>query len=158
MESAKEDQQTGAFAMKLAAAITAVAVLAPAIGFAQVDLGTLSRNPYNANSTANPYGAGSPYNTNSVTNPYSTYGNPYSNKSANNPYATDAPVLVDQQGNYRGKLSTNPYDPDSISNPYGKYGNPYSNESINNPYGVGNPYKLDSPTNPLGTGWKIIGQ
>jgi len=55
-------------------------------------------------------------------------------------HATDAPKLYDQNGNYRGRLSSNPHDADSTSNPYGGYGNPYSADSINNPYGAGNPY------------------
>ncbi len=122
------------------------------------DLGNLSANPYDPNSTSNPYGAGNPYNANSINNPYGKYGSEYSNNSVNNPYATDTPKLYDSEGNYRGKLSSNPYDPDSISNPYGTYGNPYSSDSINNPYGAGNPYSADSPTNPYGTGWKIVGQ
>jgi hypothetical protein len=73
-------------------------------------------------------------------NPYNQYGSPYSNKSWTNPYATDAPIIVDQNGNYRGRLSTNPYAQDSISNPYGRYGSQYSSDSITNPYGAGNPY------------------
>jgi hypothetical protein len=120
-------------------------------------IGQLNGNPYNPNSTSNPYGAGNPYNPNSINNPYGKYGSPYSNKSATNPYATNPPKLYDSHGNYRGKLSTNPYDPDSVSNPYGRYGNPYSPDSINNPYGAGNPYRPDSPNNPYGTGWMLIG-
>jgi hypothetical protein len=120
-------------------------------------LGNLSSNPYDPDSTSNPYGAGNPYNPNSVTNPYGTYGNPYSPNSATNPYATNAPRLYDGDGSYRGRLSTNPYDPDSISNPYGRYGSPYSPDSINNPYGAGNPYSPSSPRNPYGTGLGIYG-
>lgn len=96
--------------------------------------------PYDPRCLNNPYGAGSPYAPNGINNPYSERGSPYSNKSANNPYATDAPKIYDQNGNYRGRLSSNPYDPDSVSNPYGRYGSPYSSDSINNPYGAGNPY------------------
>src|SRR5262249_25771511 len=88
-------------------------------------IGNLSNNPYAPNSLSNPHGAGNPYNPNSINNAYG-YGNPYSPYSATNPYTTQAPKLYDQDGNYRGRLSTNPYDPDSISNPYGRYGNPYS--------------------------------
>ncbi len=33
-------------------------------------LGNYSANPYNANSTSNPYGAGSPYRNDSPNNPY----------------------------------------------------------------------------------------
>ncbi len=120
-------------------------------------LGNLSINPYNPDSIANPYGAGNPYDPNSVMNPYGEYGIPYSPHSVTNPYATNAPKLYDQDGNYRGRLSTNPYDPDSISNPYGRYGNPYSPDSINNPYGAGNRYSPSSPLNPYGTGMSIFG-
>jgi len=91
-------------------------------------------------------------------NPDSPAGNPFSNQSWSNPYAIDAPRLYNQQGTYRGKLSTNPYDSDSISNPYGRYGSPYSPDSLNNPYGAGSPYAPDSPRNPYGSGWRIEGQ
>jgi hypothetical protein len=57
-------------------------------------LGNLSSNPYDANSTSNPYGQyGSPYSPNSINNPYGVYGSPYSNMSPNNPYATQPPVI-----------------------------------------------------------------
>ncbi len=118
-------------------------------------LGQLSANPYDANSTSNPFGVGSPYNENSINNPNGEFGSPYSNKSATNPYATDAPKLYDADGRYRGRLSANPYDADSTSNPYGRYGSRYSPDSINNPYGAGNPYSADSPTNPYGNGLSI---
>jgi len=133
-------------------------VLTASYVMSQEYLGDLSTNPYNPNSTSNPYGAGNPYNPNSITNPYGPYGDPYSPNSVTNPFATDTPRLYDSQGNYRGKLSTNPYDPDSISNPYGQYGDPYSPDSLNNPYGAGNPYAPDSPTNPYGSGWTILGK
>ncbi len=96
--------------------------------------------PYDPDCLDNPYGAGSPYRADGLMNPYSEFGSPYSNKSWRNPYATDAPRLYDQDGNYRGRLSTNRFDPDSVSNPYGRFGSPYSPESLNNPYGAGNPY------------------
>ncbi len=57
-------------------------------------LGRLSENPYDPDSTANPYGRyGSPYSPTSINNPYSTYGSPYSPDSPNNPYTTTAPLL-----------------------------------------------------------------
>lgn len=115
--------------------ILAITILFTSIVNAE-DLGNYSSNPYDSDSTSNPYGAGSPSDSDSINNPYGTYGSPYSNESANNPYATDAPKLYDQEGNYRGKLSNNPYDPDSISNPYGKYGSPFSPDSVSNPYGA----------------------
>ena len=68
------------------------------------------------------------------------YENPYSNRSSTNPYATNTPRIVDDEGNYYGRLSTNRYAPDSTGNPYGQYGSRYSPDSINNPYGAGNPY------------------
>jgi hypothetical protein len=103
-------------------------------------LGVVNANRFDPNSLANPYGAGSPYKPDGLMNPYSQYGSPYSSKSWRNPYATDTPKLIDADGNYRGKLSTNPYDPDSISNPYGRYGSQFSPESVNNPFGAGNPF------------------
>ena len=110
-------------------------------------LGVLSSNPYDPNSTSNPYGKyGSPYSPTSVNNPYSKYGSPYSPDSATNPYAVNAPKIVNP---YAGRLSANPYAPDSTSNPYGKYGSPFSPSSINNPYGrLGNPYNPSSVMNP----------
>jgi hypothetical protein len=95
---------------------------------------------YDPNCLSNPYGAGSPYKANGLMNPYSQFGSQYSNKSWTNPYATDAPKLYDNNGNYRGKLSSNQYDPDSTANPNGRYGSKFSPDSINNPYGAGNPY------------------
>ena len=78
-------------------------------------LGKLSANPYNADSTSNPYGQhGSEYSNKSINNSHGRYGSQYSNDSATNPYATNAPKLYDQNGNYRGKLSSNKYDPDSV--------------------------------------------
>ena len=116
-------------------------------------LGQLSANPYEPDSVSNPYGEyGNPYETDSVNNPYGDYGSPFSNKSVSNPYATDAPKLYDEDGNYRGRLSSNPFDAESISNPYGQYGSKYSPDSIKNPYGAGSPYRADSPTNPYGKG------
>ena len=121
-------------------------------------LGSFSTNRYAPNSTSNPYGTyGSPYSSNSINNSFGVYGSPYSNRSATNPYATNPPRLYDNQGNYRGQLSTNPYLPDSISNPYGRYGSQYSADSINNPYGAGSRYSNSSPNNPYGTGLSIWG-
>ena len=125
---------------------------------AQDYLGQWSVNPYPSNSTANPYGAGSRYKADGVNNPYSNYGSAYSNESVSNPYALNAPKLYDNEGNYRGRLSSNRYDPESVSNPYGRYGSRYSPDSVNNPYGAGGPYKSDSPNNPYGNGWQIEGQ
>lgn len=71
------------------------------------DLGELSANPFNPDSTSNPFEAGSPFTPDGLNNPFSPYGSPFSNQSAKNPFATDAPRLYDQQGNYHVELSTN---------------------------------------------------
>lgn len=58
-------------------------------------LGNLSANPYDQDSTSNPYGRyGSEYSQDSINNPYSQYGSRYSNDSPNNPYATNPPAIV----------------------------------------------------------------
>jgi hypothetical protein len=123
--------------MKMLKSLSTAAILAVSMNSA------LAMCPYDYNCLNNPYGAGSPYKSDGLMNPYSPYGSPYSNKSWTNPYATNAPIIVDQNGNYRGRLSTNRYDPDSVSNPYGRYGSRYSSDSINNAYGAGNPYSSD---------------
>lgn len=121
-------------------------------------LGDLSVNELNPNSIFNdvgPYGNLSPT---SPRNPVGIYGSPVSPYSATNPLATDAPRLYDQQGNYRGKLSTNQFDPDSVSNPLGRYGSSLSPDSLNNPFGAGNQLDPQSPKNPYGRGWRIEGR
>jgi hypothetical protein len=65
----------------------------PLSGHAE-DLGELSANPFNPDSTSNPYGAGSPFKPDCINNPFSPYGSPFSNQSATNPFATDAPRLL----------------------------------------------------------------
>lgn len=120
-------------------------------------LGDLSDNELNPNSIFNdigPYGSLSPT---SPRNELSPYGSPISPYSATNPLAIDAPRLYDQEGQYRGKLSTNPLDPDSINNPLGRYGNPLSPDSLNNPLGAGNSLDPGSPRDPYGRGWRIEG-
>ena len=62
-------------------------------------LGNLSSNPYDPNSTSNPYGKyGSKYSPDSINNPYGQYGSKYSNDSPNNPYATNPPAIMDSGG------------------------------------------------------------
>ncbi len=70
-----------------------VLLLAPIVAHAE-DLGNLSANPFDPNSTSNPFGAGSPFAADSINNQFGVYGSPFSNKSANNPYATDALLQV----------------------------------------------------------------
>jgi hypothetical protein len=119
-------------------AVKSVGVLV--LAFCLLTLPALASCPYDTNCIDNPYGAGNPYAADGLMNPFSRYGSQYSNDSWTNPYATNAPALIDDAGNYRGRLSDNPYEPDSTSNPYGRYGSQYSQDSINNPYGAGNPY------------------
>ena len=62
-------------------------------------LGNLSANPYDSNSTSNPYGKyGSEYSADSINNPYGQYGSEYSNDSPNNPYATNPPAIMGSDG------------------------------------------------------------
>ena len=62
-------------------------------------LGNLSSNPYDPNSTSNPYGQyGSKYSPDSINNPHGQYGSKYSNDSPNNPYATNPPAIMDSDG------------------------------------------------------------
>lgn len=121
-------------------------------------LGDLSANEMNPNSIFNDVSAYGPLSSTSPRNSVGLYGSPVSPYSATNPLAIDAPRLYDQQGNYRGKLSTNPLDPDSVSNPLGRYGSSLSPDSLNNPLGAGSPLNPSSPTNPYGQGWRIEGR
>ena len=66
------------------------------------DLGELSANPYNPDSTSNPFGAGSPFKPDGINNPFSPYGSPFSNQSATNPFATDAPRLLVRLSGFSG--------------------------------------------------------
>ena len=89
--------------MNTASILLIALLMAPAHAGAE-DLGNLSANPFDFESSSNQFGKGSPFASNGINNPFSPYGSPFSNKSATNPFATDAPRLYDQQGNYRGKL------------------------------------------------------
>jgi len=56
-------------------------------------LGVDSANPYDLDSTSNPFGLyGSAYSANSINNPYSLYGSEYSAKSATNTYLVSEPL------------------------------------------------------------------
>lgn len=73
-------------------------------------LGCLNCSQYATDSVDNKYGDhGSPYSDESVFNRYSDYGSPYSDYSACNHYASDPPVIVDESGNYYGRLTVNEY-------------------------------------------------
>jgi hypothetical protein len=54
-------------------------------------LGRYSANPYDPDSTSNPYGQyGSPHSPNSINNPYGVYGSPYSPSGVRNPFSVGA--------------------------------------------------------------------
>jgi len=56
-------------------------------------LGVDSANPFDLNSTSNPFGLyGSEYSASSINNPYSLYGSEYSTESATNPYLVSEPL------------------------------------------------------------------
>ena len=56
-------------------------------------LGVDSANPFDLNSTSNPFGLyGSAFSTTSINNPYSLYGSEFSADSANNPYVVSDPL------------------------------------------------------------------
>jgi hypothetical protein len=76
-------------------------------------LGCLNCNEYAFDSVLNSYGSnGSPYSAQSIWNHYSEFGSPYSNYGVCNQYASDPPVIVDQNGNYYGRLTVNEYHPE----------------------------------------------
>ena len=120
-------------------------------------LGDLSENELNPHSIFTDLGAYGALSPTSPRNSIGLYGSPVSPYSATNPLAMDAPRLYDQEGNYRGKLSTNRLDPDSVSNPLGRYGSSLSPDSLKNPLGAGNPLDPGSPKNRYGRGWRIEG-
>ncbi|WP_257214664.1 hypothetical protein [Variovorax sp. 54] len=73
-------------------------------------LGCLNCGSYDGGSVCNAYGQfGSRYQSDSIWNPYGTYGSKYNSASPWNKYSTDAPAVVDKEGNFYGYLSANPY-------------------------------------------------
>jgi len=73
-------------------------------------LGCLNCSQYTVDSVFNQYGQhGSRYALESIWNHYSEYGSAYSSYGACNAYATDPPVIVDNSGNYYGRLTVNMY-------------------------------------------------
>ena len=60
--------------------------------------GRLSTNPYDPDSTSNPYGRyGSEYSPDSINNPYGA-GSPYKADSPNNPYGQGMSIYGDDDG------------------------------------------------------------
>lgn len=74
-------------------------------------VGCLNCSRYDDQSVWNKYGTyGSKYNNESIWNKYGSYGSKYENMSPWNKYANEAPVIVDREGNYYGKFTSNKYD------------------------------------------------
>jgi hypothetical protein len=73
-------------------------------------LGCLNCSKYDSGSVCNKYGAnGSKYNTDSIWNPYGNFGSKYSSDSSWNLYSSSGPVIVDNSGQFYGRLSANKY-------------------------------------------------
>lgn len=80
-------------------------------------LGCLSCDDYASDAIANRYGSfGSKYSYTSIANKNSQYGSHSSPYSACNMYADDPPVVVDDNGQYYGRLTINEYR-EQIRNP-----------------------------------------
>jgi hypothetical protein len=80
-------------------------------------LGCLNCDKNTANSVQNEYGQyGSQYSSTSIFNKYGQYGSPYSQYSVCNEYTTTAPVIVDKNGKFYGRLSLNSYAPNEVQN------------------------------------------
>lgn len=73
-------------------------------------LGCLNCSQYATDSVFNQYGQhGSRYAFESIWNHYGEYGSAYSTYGVCNAYASDPPVIVDNSGNYYGRLTLNTY-------------------------------------------------
>jgi len=74
-------------------------------------LGCLNCSKYDASSVWNKYGEyGSKYNSESIWNKYGTFGSKYNALSPWNKYSSDAPVVVDRDGNSYGNFTLNKYN------------------------------------------------
>jgi hypothetical protein len=77
-------------------------------------LGCLSCSEYASESVLNQYGRyGSAYQSESIFNRFGSFGSRYSQYSPCNPYASDPPVIVDENGQYYGRLTVNAYRSDA---------------------------------------------
>jgi hypothetical protein len=73
-------------------------------------LGCLNCSEYATDSILNQYGTyGSKYSSTSIFNRYGEFGSKFSDHSPCNPYASDPPVIVDQNGEFYGRLTVNRY-------------------------------------------------
>jgi hypothetical protein len=72
-------------------------------------LGCLNCSEYATDSVFNTYGKGSRYASETIWNHYSEFGSAYSTYGACNGYAIDPPVIVDEAGDFYGRLTLNRY-------------------------------------------------
>ena len=73
-------------------------------------LGCLNCSEYATDSIFNEYGHnGSPYSSESIWNHFSQFGSSFSQFSACGEFASDPPVIVDREGRYYGRLTTNEF-------------------------------------------------
>jgi len=73
-------------------------------------IGVFSKNPYTADSIANPYGTyGNQYSVKSIFDAYGTYGNRYSVYSPWNQFTTTPPIIVATDGTPLAYLTTNQF-------------------------------------------------
>jgi hypothetical protein len=78
-------------------------------------LGCLSCSRYASDSVFNTSGSyGNAYASDSIFNKYGQFGSRYGAYSACNPYASDPPVVVDDAGDYYGRLTINRYNSDAF--------------------------------------------
>lgn len=83
-----------------------------------VFLGELNTNNYSSNSIWNEYGTyGNNYSNESIWNEYSTYGNEYNLYSPWNSSSLNPPMIVDDQEQFYGYLTTNEFLPDRLESP-----------------------------------------
>ena len=80
-------------------------------------LGCFNCSQYASDSIFNEYSPyGSSYSSTSIFNSFSQYGSAFSQYSACNEFASDPPVLVDENGNYYGRLTLNTMMQGAVTN------------------------------------------
>lgn len=115
-------EQQGQFQQNLAAYAAASQAVAPQAKFMvfggadhRTYLGCLNCSEYAADSVLNSYGTyGSSFSMTSVYNSFGEYGSQFSMYSACNPFASDPPVIVDQAGNFYGRLTVNAFNSEQV--------------------------------------------
>ena len=81
-----------------------------------VYLGCLTCSEFDSDSVTNEFGTyGSEFSQESVLNDFSKYGSKFSDLSACNSFAQDPPVIVDDEGNFYGRLTLNKFHPEAIT-------------------------------------------